>query len=54
MDTATVAQRGGESYGCVAEREIAEERKRRIVAFCSGPRVDKQHPGNWSVNIVSD
>lgn len=30
------------------------KKERRIVAFCSGPRVDKQHPGNWSVNMVSD
>lgn len=54
MDTVIVAQRGGEFYGYVAEREIAEERKRGIEVFCSGPRIDKQRPGNWSVNIVSD
>lgn len=27
-------------------------REREGVSLCSGPRVDKQHSGNWSVNIA--
>lgn len=30
------------------------ERERGGISFCSGQRVDKQHPGNWSVNIAGD
>lgn len=43
-----------EGVNLMAERGKLQKKERRIVAFCSGPRVDKQHPGNWSVNMVSD
>ncbi len=48
-------ERGWILWLCGREGDCGRKKeKNTVVAFCSGPRVDKQHPGNGFVNIVSD